>query len=155
MQIDSSAWWYRIPATYNWKLHWGRSNNLCSLVRSLVYGWLKSVSICALAALLAWCMLTALFVAIVSEGIPVSLEVLEVPALLGFIFWLFALVGTTVFVCGFLWYSVLEESLGIALDWVASKKSRPHQRTSSKENSIIYQWWKGMKDKTCILVTIK
>lgn len=142
MQIDKSVWWYWVPAQFNESgLYYRNPYDLCSLVKSLMWGWLLAVvavtTLCIVAGSVGYLLLGFWCAVLGWYNNPVDALVILVAGgmtnamLLG--------VGT----------------LMLYNHYNVGRKLQPYlTRTTSKDKApgLISTWLKGLKEKMCVLV---
>jgi len=144
MQINTKAWWYRLPSTFNDRLRNYSPRDVCSLMRSLLAGWLAVLTVVTMATSLAVVMLGCIagYWMVVFGMLPEehALDML----FLGSVFQLVV-------------YSILTniamDYYGINRKWNNYVEDRKYNKVyRSKKPGLVSSWLKGLKDKTCALI---
>ena len=147
MIVNTKSWWYKLGSEFNSKLKYEEVNNLCQLVRSLVWGYILTVlfsSAIIQGAIIP--MLIALFAALTPFSIGESSNYVNHFGMVGSIEWVLLLLLTLSL--------IVKKWLEEFADYLEDRRDRiPYNRRSKrKPPGIIRSYLKRIKDKTCPLV---
>lgn len=150
MQINTDVWWYVIPAAFHDRLERRAYNDLCSLVRGLTWGWIKTIGFLLY--------IVATFLLVVGVGLGsfwyAALGLFDSP-----------LAGMRVLIISGAFNSVvLCTAALLAVDyfdllagykiWLNKRYSKSYIKSTNTQPSIVRSWLKGLKEKTCIIVEL-
>lgn len=164
MKVSKQYWWYKIPSQFNKTLRYYNPSDLCSLMRSLVWGWGVAMCVYFLFAAIAICLFTVPLVAyrghLPEEGLITPL----------FIFGCALWGGAFTFIVLYSWFEWVRPGISNLWDKLfpteyltpeesyqryVDARREAEEKQLRREASIIYQWRKGLKEKTCVLIEYK
>lgn len=145
MKLNKDKWWYRFAATFNEnKLYYRTPRDVCSLVRSLLFGWGAGAAVCLVLTAIAVLLLvvTGSFWVAVFGGFENPLDGLMFLLLGGIIN---TMLLYTVSVVALQHYDV-ERKVDL---YFAAREHNKRVSSPPKEPSLLSEWLKGIKEKTC------